>query len=199
MSVSDLKSRATTLSPNNYQWLTCFRASTFIYGPFTCAHRLKTELSNVIGQSRPCVQARALVPSSMKSLWVLSLHAADSVSSGASTFGSRRKSVWFEVVCGSPSCGSGGAHSSQRQRASLEEDLRAGCCCLAIREARQLPRQPNSKLVAVITTITGLLEVIEKFGGWNHKLGSTFSSSCLSMTCLNLKWLFQSDRSIYFS
>lgn len=41
----------------------------------------------------------------------------------ASTFRRRRKSVWFEAVCGSPSCGFGDAHSSQRERASLEGDL----------------------------------------------------------------------------
>lgn len=49
----------------------------------------------------------------------------------ASTFGRRRKSVWFEVVCGSPSCGFRGAHSSQCECASLERDQRAGCCCFA--------------------------------------------------------------------
>lgn len=43
----------------------------------------------------------------------------------ASPFGRRRKSVWFEVVCGSPSCGCWGAHSSQCQCASLEAHLRA--------------------------------------------------------------------------
>lgn len=43
----------------------------------------------------------------------------------ASPFGSKRKSVWFEVVCGSPSCGCWGAHNSQCQCASLAAHLRA--------------------------------------------------------------------------
>lgn len=43
----------------------------------------------------------------------------------ASPFGRKRKSVWFEVVCGSPSCGCWGAHNSECQCASLAAHLRA--------------------------------------------------------------------------
>lgn len=83
----------------------------------------------------------------------------------ASTFGRRRKSVWFEVVCGSPSCGSGGAHSSQCQCASLEGDQKAHgrccCCCrLAIKEASALPQQTK------LTPISALPELIVKYGHW---------------------------------
>lgn len=71
----------------------------------------------------------------------------------ASTFGRGRKSVWFEVVCGSPSCGSGGAHSSQWECASLEGDHRAGCCCLAIQQAGTLLESPQSLLFEIVLWI----------------------------------------------
>lgn len=115
-------------------------------------------LSNAIGGGCLCVET--LLPNSIKSLglWVYTQQTASSHSVNR-----RRKSVWFEVVCGSPSCGSGGAHSSQCQCASLESDLRTGCCCcLAIREARALPQQPNSKL----TALPQLFHIV-KYGHWN--------------------------------
>lgn len=125
-------------------------ASTFIYGPFNYRHRLNgghsgsemwlVEAGHVWRQDHCCPVPLSHLGSEFTRSRQRQL--------SASTFGRRRKSVWFEVVCGSPSCGSGGAHSSQCQCASLEGDLRAGCCCLAIREARTLPRQPNLKLTA---------------------------------------------------
>lgn len=133
-------------------WRLAVEASTFIYGPFNYSYRLNgghsgsemwlVEAGHVWRRERCCP-----VPlSHLGSEFTRSRQRQRS----ASTFGRRRKSVWFEVVCGSPSCGSGGAHSSQCQCASLEGDLRACCCCccLAIREASVLPQQPNSKLAA---------------------------------------------------
>lgn len=89
----------------------------------------------------------------------------------ASTFGRGRKSVWFEVVCGSPSCGSGGAHSSQWECASLEGDHRAGCCCLAIQQAGALPQRP--KLAARVTSISALRERIVNYGRWKQHREAT--------------------------
>ena len=113
----------------------------------------------------------------------------------ASTFGRRRKSVWFGVVCGSPSCGSGGAHSSQCQCASLEGDQRAGCCCrcLAIREARALPRQPNSLLKSPQSLLSQNLLWNIVVGRLCRQQQASFSTSCLRMTCSNIKWLFHSN------
>lgn len=56
----------------------------------------------------------------------------------ASPSGRRRKSVWFEVVCGCPSCGCGGAHSSQCQGASLEAHLRAKLPLLCNQRGRSI-------------------------------------------------------------
>lgn len=68
----------------------------------------------------------------------------------ASPFGRKRKSVWFEVVCGSPSCGCWGAHSSQCQCASLDAHLRA------TKEARALPRQQKLSAAGAVV----------KYGCW---------------------------------
>lgn len=138
-------------------------ASTFIYGPFSYSHRLNGGHSG--SQMRlaeaACVWRRCC-PIPLSHLGCEFTRSRQRQVT-ASTFGRRRKSVWFEVVCGSPSCGSGGAHSSQCQCASLEADLRTGCCCcLAIREARALPQQPNSKLTALPQ-----LFYIVKYGHWN--------------------------------
>lgn len=106
----------------------------------------------------------------------------------ASTFGRRRKSVWFEVVCGSPSCGSGGAHSSQCQCASLEGDLRAHCCCscLAISVPKALPRQHKVRAQSPISQ--NLLQN-EVFGAFIRLHQASFSTPCLSATCSDIKWL----------
>lgn len=130
-------------------WL-AVEASTFIYGPFNYSYRLNGGHS---GSEMWLVEAGHVWRREHCCPVPLSHFGSEFTRSrqrqlSASTLGSRRKSVWFEAVCGSPSCGSGGAHSSQCQGASLDGDLRAGCCCLAIREARALPRQPNSKLAA---------------------------------------------------
>lgn len=138
-------------------------ASTFIYGPFSYSHRLNGGHSG--SQMRlaeaACVWRRCC-PIPLSHLGCEFTRSRQRQVT-ASTFGRRRKSVWFEVVCGSPSCGSGGAHSSQCQCASLEADLRTGCCCcLAIRETRALPQQPNSKL----TALPQLFHIV-KYGHWN--------------------------------
>lgn len=120
-------------------------------------------LSNAIGGGCLCVETRGLCCPIPLSHLGCEFTRSRQRQVTASTFGRRRKSVWFEVVCGSPSCGSGGAHSSQCQCASLEADLRTGCCCcLAIREARALPQQPNSKL----TALPQLFHIV-KYGHWN--------------------------------
>ena len=146
-------------------WLTV-EASTFIYGPFNYRHRLNGGHS---GSEMWLVQAGCVWRRERCCPVPLSHLGSEFTRSRqqqltASTFRGRRKSVWFEAVCGSPSCGSEGAHSSQCQCASLEWDLRAGCCCccLVIGEFRTLPRQPNSKRTAVPK-----LSHIVKYGDWN--------------------------------
>lgn len=128
--------RATQTTSNG--WLSV-EASSFVYGPFNYSYRLNgghSGLRDVIGGARPCVETGEQSPSSMKSPGLrVYTQQTDSMDFQRQHLGERRKSVWFEVVCGSPSCGSGGAHSSQCQGASLDGDLRAGpgCCRLDIR------------------------------------------------------------------
>lgn len=145
MSVNELICRATTCHKNSCQWWLGIKASTFIYSPFSYSYRLNgghsgsemwlVEACHVWRQGHCC-------PFPL-SHWGCEFTRCRWHQRSASTFGRRRKSVWFEVVCGSPSCGSGGAHNSQCQCASLERDLRADYCCLAIKEARVLPQQPE--------------------------------------------------------
>lgn len=74
----------------------------------------------------------------------------------ASPFGRKRKSVWLEVVCGSPSCGCWGAHNSQCQCASLAAHLRA-----------KLPRVCNQREQGIAAaTETLAAGAVVKYGLW---------------------------------
>lgn len=204
MSVSDLTCRATTCYLNNYQWVTYCESLHLHLWPIQLPSQAKWRaqwLWNVIGGGRPCVERETLLPSSIKSLgfWVYTQQTASTLSVNiwekekvCLVWGCLRFSfLWLRRCPQFPVsvCQSGVRSES---RLLLLGYQRGQSIATVTKPKARCFKSPQSLLSQnllwniVVGTSTGQIQ-------------ASFSTSCLSMTCSNIKWLFHSNCLSYYS
>lgn len=203
MSVSYLICRATTCYPNNYQWATyCCSLHLHLW---SIQLQLRATwrtwwLWNVIGGGWPCVETGTLLPSSIKSLgfWVYTQQTASILSVNiwekekvCLVWGCLRFSFLWLWRCPQfpvSVCQPGERSESMlllllgyQRRQSIATATKLKACCF---KSPQSLLSQNLLRNMVVGTST---------------VQASFSTSCLSMTCSDIKWLFYSNCPSYYS